>query len=148
MREFFMNPEVWRSFKPKVKLEWKEVKFTPAARSKIPKQRGIYAFIVRSPSEFLPSHGFVMYIGITGDQNSRTLRNRYQDYVREQKEMRRPRLHYLLTKFSKDLIFSYAPIPDPNEDLATLETTLCDAIIPPMNERDLSAEVRDMRKLT
>jgi hypothetical protein len=88
-----------------------------------------------------------MYIGITGAKgNGRTLRNRYGDYLREQKKHKRPKIHYMLNKYPDDIEFAYAAIPDPAFDLEALELDLNDAIIPPIVVKDFTAEIRQLVK--
>ncbi len=88
-----------------------------------------------------------MYIGITGQNgNGRTLRNRYGDYLMEQKKHKRPKIHYMLNKYTDDLQFAYAAFPDPTFNLEALELDLNDAIIPPVVVKDFTAEIRQLVK--
>jgi len=87
-----------------------------------------------------------MYIGITGARSgTRTLRDRYKDYLREKSRNKRPAVFYMLNKYENDLFFYYVSICDPHIDLAQLEIALNDAIIPPVGRLDFSAEIRDLR---
>jgi hypothetical protein len=44
-------------------------------------KRGVYAFAVCQQSEILPPHGYILYIGIAGQNSMRSLRERYKDYL-------------------------------------------------------------------
>jgi hypothetical protein len=88
-----------------------------------------------------------MYIGITGaNGNGRTLKDRYADYLREQKKCKRPKVHYMLQKYSDDICFAYSAILDPAVNLESLELDLNDAIIPPVVVKDFTAEIRGIVK--
>lgn len=141
-----LSPGQWRSFVPPEPLAWDKVKFRPENRGAVPEQRGIYAFIVQFQDHgqlplSLPPHGYVTYGGITGAEADRTLRDRFGDYLRDQRRPKRWQIHSMLNKWADDIYFHFAPV-GPNFDLAALETALNDAIIPPYVTNDFSAEVR------
>lgn len=124
-------------------LTWNSVKFEAGNRDQIPDRRGIYAFTVMHANDHFPPHGFIMYIGITGARaRERTLHDRFYEYVREQQRNKRPRVHYMLSKYSENLYFNYATVDDEHLDLEQLELDLNDAIIPPVVVKDFTAEVR------
>lgn len=88
-----------------------------------------------------------MYIGITGAKGGRrSLYIRYGDYLREQKKYKRPKVHYMLTKYPEDLHFAYSTIDTDVVDLEQLELDLNDAIIPPIVVKDFTAEIRAIVK--
>lgn len=141
-----LSPKQWRGFAPPEPLAWESVKFAAQNRNDVPEQRGIYAFIVQFQDHdvvppALPPHGYVMYGGITGATADRTLRDRYGDYLRDQRRPKRWSIHSMLNKWSDDLYFHYAAV-GADYDLSQLETALNDAIIPPYVTNDFSAEVR------
>ena len=81
-RRFLVSPKRWRTSRVKIAIDWTFLAFTEANRALVPKEAGVYAFIVRHENDHFPGHGFIMYIGITGAKgNGRTLRNRYGDYL-------------------------------------------------------------------
>ncbi|MFC1461718.1 hypothetical protein ACFLQR_04290 [Verrucomicrobiota bacterium] len=82
-----------------------------------------------------------MYVGMTGSDGGGTLRIRYSGYLSEKNVLRRPKIHYMLNKWPNDLYFYYAEIGR-RHDIPTVEQKLCDAIIPPCNINDFSAEIR------
>jgi hypothetical protein len=139
-------PERWHSFTPTIPLAWRKVKFSEANTSTIPTAKGIYAFVVQFHDDavlpiHLPSHGYVMYVGITPD---RTLRERYRDYLRDKRRPKRWSVYSMLNKWSDDCFFYYSAVTDPGVDLRALEIALNDAIIPPYVTMDFSAEVRKL----
>ncbi|HET9637666.1 MAG TPA: hypothetical protein VFP12_00495 [Allosphingosinicella sp.] len=142
-----LAPEQWQSFAPLMALEWQAVRFGADTQATVPESRGIYAFIVQFQDHSLlplalPPHGYVMYCGITGRRGSqRTLRERYGDYLKEQRRPKRFSLWSMLNKWQNDLFFHFSPIADV-VDLDATEIALNDAIIPPYVTNDFSAEVR------
>lgn len=143
---FVLHPESWRRCTGIGYLKWQEVQFTASARGAIPSERGVYAFIVRPSGDGFPPHGYLMYVGITGDTSThRSLRKRYGNYLAEQRVRKRPAIHYMLTKWKDDVYFCYAPVSDRRISLARLERKLNDAFLPPCSKNDLSAEIRQRR---
>jgi len=146
IKPFLVSPTRWRTSRVTTPLTWTFLSFTEANRTNVPLAAGVYAFVVRHENNHFPAHGFIMYIGITGaNANGRTLRDRYGDYLREQKKKKRPRIHYMLTKYKQDIHFAYCAT-DPAVNLETLELDLNDAIIPPAVSKDFTAEIRQLRK--
>lgn len=144
-RSFFLSPDRWRSSRVKRSLSWTEVKFLEKNKNEIPEVAGIYCFVVKHVNNHFPPHGYVMYIGITGHKSTRGLRNRFSDYIREKNKNKRPKLHFMLNKFSDDLYFYYVELKDHKDELEQLEIDLNDAIIPPFGQNDFSAEIRQLR---
>jgi len=139
---FFLDTKAWRQFKSRYSLQWQKVPFE--GTGSVPNRPGIYAFTVElSPPSKLPGHGYIMYVGITGDGNSKaTLRSRYAQYVREKADGGgRPKVRYMLMNWSNDLWFNFATFQSPNVDLGRLEQDMLNAIQPPINVRDFAAEV-------
>lgn len=148
INSFLLSPSRWRSSKVTYPVSWSDpIPFCDSNKLLIPKEPGIYAFIVKHINNHFPHHGFIMYIGITGyDGNGRTLNQRYKEYLREQVINKRPKIHYMLTKFCDDIHFSYSVIDD-TFGLEELEANLNDAIIPPGLTNDFSAEIRAVVKV-
>lgn len=146
IRSFLLSPSRWRSSRVMTPLSWTFLPFSAANRAHIPNNPGVYAFIVRHVNSHFPDHGFIMYIGITGFGDSgRTLHDRYGDYLREQERNKRPKVHYMLKKYSEDIHFAYSVVA-PGIDLEQLELDLNDAIIPPVVVKDFTAEIRALVK--
>lgn len=144
-----LSPSRWHSFSPNPPLQWQSVRFGAATINNVPEQRGIYAFVVQFQDHSivpiaLPSHGYVMYGGIAGHVGaSRTLRDRFRDYLRDQRRAKRVQIWSMLNKWRDDLFFHFSVVSD-TTDLGTMEYALNDAIIPPYVTNDFSAEVRPL----
>lgn len=138
-RAFILSPDQWRTLDIP-NLEWKNVKFNLDNKELIPKERGVYTFVIKHDNALFPGHGYIAYIGLTGDRNERTLRIRYSDYLRDQKRPKRVNIYELLNKWKDDIYFSYAVIPDKQISLSDIETKLLDSLVPPFNKKDFSGE--------
>jgi len=139
---FVLSPQQWATFNSPIGLTWQRVKFDRLNSENVPNTTGIYAFAVEYPDSQLPPHGYVMYIGITKSDGGGNLRKRYQQYLNEKRVLKRPKIHYMLNKWSQQLYFHYAVVTDPVCDVRGLEQQLCDAMIPPCNKNDFSARIR------
>ncbi|MFT0625647.1 hypothetical protein ACMHYQ_23670, partial [Ectopseudomonas guguanensis] len=83
---FFINAADWNKISLPVKLNWKKAKFKKSNASSIPKNSGVYAFLISPENDSLPPFAFLMYIGITGYKadSPSTLRDRYMNYIKEE----------------------------------------------------------------
>lgn len=139
---FFLDLKNWRRFKTRYKLTWQKLRFGDINHPSIPKERGIYAFTIELDPSKLPMHGYILYIGITGDDSNANLYKRYAQYLLNLKnEDGRPAVFYMLDNWADDLFFNFVPLPDKTIDLAKLETALLNAVLPPVNKRDLEASI-------
>lgn len=145
-QEFCLSPRQWRSARSHLDLDWYYVKFTVSNRDAVPQMRGVYAFVVEPQVPLGLAHGYLMYFGETGHDNHRTLRDRYGDYLRDQNNRKRSSIHYMLNNWRGYLYFYFAEIPDRRYSLKKLETVILDALIPPFNAGDFSADIRAGRK--
>jgi hypothetical protein len=144
---FIINPKQLENFSTVVDLDWKKVEFLTKNKTQIPKERGIYAFILEhNEKSKLPNHGYVLYVGISGDNSRYTLNARYGDYIRDKKEKKRPSIHYMLNNWKKCLYFHYAIVTDRRISLNKMEKDMSDALMPPFSKKDFSAEIRDITK--
>jgi hypothetical protein len=143
LHEFFLDMKSWNGFKTNVKLAWNRVDFKPASQASVPKVRGIYVFSLENNRVKLPPHGYILYVGITGDGTSAaTLNSRFAQYIRHQTTRAgRPAVTYMLDNWAEDLAFYFSPVSNTKVSLAKIETRFIDAIIPPINKRDMSAEI-------
>lgn len=145
-RTFVISPKQLRKFTTRAVLTWGKVKFTPSNRASIPTDRGIYAFVAEHNENQLPPHGYVMYVGISGDKSSHNLRRRYGDYLREKRIKKRAGIHYMLNKWGTCLYFHFAVVNDRRISLLNLEKAMSDALVPPFSQNDFSAEIREARR--
>ncbi len=142
LHEFFLDMVSWKNFQPAPALTWKKVHFSDVSQAAIPKQRGLYAFTTEFSPSSLPSHGYILYVGITGDVSAATLHKRYAQYMRHKKKgTGRPAVLYFLQNWKDDLFFHYVPIPDKTISLAALEKSFITSIMPPANKRDIEGDV-------
>lgn len=139
--EFFLDFGSWKTFKAKHKLVWERVPFIPGSKVLVPKERGIYVFTALAGDDQFPIHGYLLYVGITGDGDSQSnLRTRYGQYERQLKnEDGRPAVYYMMANWRDDLMFNFVKIPDPKIDLGEMESDFINAVMPPVNKRDFEA---------
>ena len=142
--EFWLSPTQWRRSRVPKTLAWNFVRFKKSEAAVVPTARGVYAFLVACSSNGMPPYGYLMYVGETGNDSQETLHSRFLGYFREMREKSRP-VHYVLNKYKKHLYFHYSQVPDRRRNLKNLEAALCDALIPPYNVRDFSAEMRNAK---
>ncbi|MEB1547621.1 hypothetical protein VDQ94_01675 [Xanthomonas campestris pv. campestris] len=147
MRKFNIDAQRWKAFQPPLKLIWSKFRFSEANRPNIPKERGLYAFTLSHEPSGFPDHGFIMYIGITGDTSKATLRSRYGQYLASLRRGNgRPKVYGMLERWNGDLFFNFAPIPDKKISLTEIEDELLAAIIPPINETYIKAGLQSILK--
>ena len=137
---FIVSPAEFHRADFRPRLAWQSVKFTKASHGSIPEEPGLYAFVVRIPFDGLPQHGWVMYIGQTGDgTSSATLRSRYGQYLRDQRACKRAMVFLMLNLWDGHLEFFFTPQPRRKADLETMETQLLGAFRPPFTDRTYPA---------
>jgi hypothetical protein len=142
LHEFFLDLKRWRKFKTRHKLNWQKARFGDASHASIPKERGIYVFTMELAPGKLPLHGYILYVGITGDNSDANLHKRYAQYLGNlRNEDGRPAVYYMLKNWADDLFFNFVPLTDQNIDLEKMEKSFIDAVIPPINKRDFDADV-------
>jgi hypothetical protein len=145
--EFFLDPSSWRKFDPGIVLNWQRVKFDASSKSAIPQERGLYIFTLEVENLGLPGHGYILYVGITGNTSQANLQKRYAQYLREANEARgRPKVVYMLNKWAGELTFNFMPVPDTSVDLAKIEKSFLNSIMPPVNSSDFDAEIAAAKK--
>ena len=130
-------------------LTWHSVKYNDdEALEQIPSdKRGIYAFVARHPSDILPMHGYVLYIGIAGKDSNRPLLERYRDYLSASQIRRRFNITQMIGNWRSVLHFLYAPVDNnvTSDELKRMERQLNAALMPPFSLRDLEADIGPKR---
>jgi len=128
-------------------LNWEEVKFNSGNKINVPDERGLYAFTVRSSKLGLPKHGYIMYIGMTGNTGSSTLKKRFSNYLtdKEAATVKRPKVYEMLTRWETALYFQFTTVSDTSTDLRDLEKRLNDIFQSPCATQDFTANVRKAR---
>ena len=129
-------------------LEWKSIRFGTEQVQDVPKnERGVYAFIVAHSQDFLPPHGYVMYIGIAGKNSNRPLRDRYRDYLNPTNVLARPRIARMISRWRHVLRFHFAAVGNDvsTEQLQAFETRMNTAFLPPCSKGDIEADTKKKR---
>ena len=131
-------------------LNWDSIKYGKTELERVPNnKRGVYAFVVclYGFDHLLPTHGYVMYIGMSGDHSDRPLRERYRDYLNEKKLMKRAHVARMIGTWHEVLRFFFAPVDDnvSSDDLKALENQLNTALLPPFAKGDLNADTKAKR---
>lgn len=141
---FYLNLKKWKKFKTRYKLDWQKVRFNEANRTSIPQKPGLYFFVLAIEPSKLPDHGYILYVGEAGHGSSgNTLRNRYNDYLRDQRTgSGRPRVVYMLQEWEEDLFFHYVDLEKAKSEIKGIEEKIINALIPPINISDLQIENR------
>ena len=130
-------------------LAWDSIPYGPEEIHRIPDdKRGIYAFAISYPSDVLPLHSYILYIGIAGRDSRRSLRARYRDYLNERSLLKRVRFARMVVCWGPILRFCFAPVEETvtSDDLKKIERQLNTALMPPFSINDLDAETRRMQR--
>jgi len=142
LSRFFLDVPSWRKFDPGMTLSWQRVSFGDGTKSDVPTERGLYLFTLEVDGLGLPSHGYILYFGITGNKSAANLRKRFAQYLRERdSEKGRPRVVYMLNKWRDELMFNFVPLPDTTIDLSKIEKSFLNSVMPPVNSADFDAEI-------
>lgn len=134
---FLLWPQRWKKLTLPLDLQWQIFTFSEDQANNIPASPGVYAFCVEP--RIIPGLNpcYLIYIGET----TRTLRERFREYLREAEDLAgREKLYMALNLYKEYLYFFCAPLPDdviPRD----IETELLKAFIPPSNTK-FPAEVK------
>lgn len=147
-RRFILAPKQWSQFNISTSLVWKQVALQEKNIESIPKTRGIYAHSICISLPNVPPNGYLTYVGIVGDrnlnsasENPRHLRQRFKEYLGEQKKLNRVKVWEVLRKYADHMVFHYAEVTDTTVELTRIETALLDALLPPCNQKDFSIDI-------
>lgn len=130
-------------------LAWDSVPYGPHEIHRVPNdKRGVYAFALSYPSDVLPQHSYILYIGIAGHDSRRSLQARYRDYLNRRSLLKRERFARMVVCWGPILRFFFAPVEETvtSADLKSLERRLNTAFMPPFSINDLDAETRQMQR--
>ncbi len=109
IKSFFLYPDYGIDVKNKLPtLKWKKIRFDEKNKAKIPKSKGIYAFVlIPSYSNFVETK-YLFYVGKT----NRTLYQRFEEYLNEKKGVGKPRkkVFKMLNQYNGHLYFYYTEI--------------------------------------
>lgn len=147
LKKFFLYPQFWKD--PLKHLTeptgWNKVKFTKSNRSRIPKVKGVYCFVLQPKLVNLFETKYLFYIGKT----NRTLWVRYKEYLDDQAGKGKPRnkVFEMLTQYADYLYFYYTTIPV-SADVDSCEEKLLNTFVPRVNtdipEARISPELKNL----
>lgn len=145
-RTFILHVPSWEKYASAQNLTWKKV---PYKSTKVPEDtRGVYAFVLNAKNHLpttLPPLSYVLYVGETGDDGSATLRSRLAGYRNRKAQRDRARVYSMLDQWGDWLVFYYALVTT-GVSTKACESSLLDALLPPVNNKDFSALVSNARK--
>lgn len=146
-QRFILSPHRFKDGVTLPSLTWTTVHFTAAHIRAVVAKPGLYAFSVVTGRAGLPPHGYVLYVGQTGaKRDSRTLKIRAVEYLKEKKTGKRRHVWEFLNKWSGHLAFHFAALDPKTSDLEAVEKTLNDALMPPYSVNDFSTEIKAQKK--
>jgi hypothetical protein len=142
-RSFTLFPNAWKSFDINFEINWREVDFNRKNSNCIPTESGIYCFAIKNKIIGIPNNSYLMYIGVAGHKkgSTRTLKDRYKEYLNESQIKRRAHIYYFLKKWKGHITYYYSALNNNAHNLLEIETKLCDAILPPITKRGYSSQV-------
>lgn len=129
---FLLWRKKWKDHNLTIPLVWKAFPFSSDSINSIPDEPGVYAFCVEPSifNDFKPC--YLMYIGET----SRTLRQRFREYLREasNSDAGRGKIYMTLNLYEDHLYFYCAPLQTGIEP-KDVEKELLQTFIPPNNDK-------------
>jgi hypothetical protein len=140
--EMLFLPTAWAvaTHSPKV---WAEVVFPPVERGDIPKEPGVYAFVVKTELFDFPFAGGLFYVG-----KATNLYERIGAYIGEQtkrlNESTRPFVWKMINRWRGHLRYLYTITADVAA-AETLENEMLNAFRPPFNKRYEATVSQTMR---
>ena len=153
---FHLDQSYWEQFYAKVnkyinKMNWVELKYSAHHDLKTTIKSddiGIYMFIIRPQNMILALPQFVMYVGISGEGDSkRPLRERLNDYFNINNIKKRKKLHSMLKKYYQNTWIVYSLINKiTSAELEQLEEDFHGFFVPPANERDFPVKMKEIIK--
>ena len=145
---FILNTNAILALEPSENpFHWNSIGFGKDEIQEVPDdQRGLYAFVIADHRTFLPPHGYIMYIGISGRNSDRSLRARYQDYFKQSEIQRRPCVSRMIATWHPILRFHFAPVDNnvTSPELEAMEQRLITAFLPPCSKGEVKADTKAM----
>jgi len=129
--EFFLWPRLWEKCELEDSFTWTTHPFKRDQTENIPAMPGVYSFVIKPGIVTHPESSYLMYVGKT----ERTLRERFNEYFREQRNMSgRPKIVRLLNKYQGYLFFCCYVVSEA-ERIRSIEEALIGAYLPPCNDQ-------------
>lgn len=145
VKKFVLCPTFMNRTTELPELDWHTVDYDKDFFD-LPTQQGVYAFSVVVDHDFLPQNSYLMYVGKAGDTDSdNTIRARYRNYCTPSGLASRPRVRRMISLFESHLKYHYAEVPN-GVSTEEIEKQLTTIFIPPYNNADFSAEIKDILK--
>lgn len=150
-----ISPKYWEENYPIISqytYSWTEIKYTglkahlngnPATANGV----GVYFFIVKPDVLIHSLPGFVFYVGIAGENESRrTLNERLCEYLQVSQISKREAVHLALQKYYKNTYIVYSIVDLPPADLRALEEAFHGFYHPWAGKRDFPATIKKQQK--
>lgn len=135
--DFFLWPRQWKAYNLSDSFNWKIHPFQRNQVKHIPREPGIYSFVIQPGIASHPHCSYMMYIGKTCN----TLRDRFRDYLDEQNDPNgRRKVVRFLHKYQGYLHFCCSTIAE-TEQIKKIEDALISAFLPPCNSQ-FPADIR------
>lgn len=153
--EFHLDPIYWDEYHKRISkytFAWKELKYSEYIdfNTVIPTdEAGIYLFIVKSDNLICGLPQFVLYVGISGEGDSkRPLKERLNDYFNVHTIKKRSKLHRFLGKYYQNTYINYSLFDKAisSTEIEDIEKSLHGFFIPPANDRDFPIEMKPIIK--
>lgn len=125
-------PSAW-AVAPNVKQSWVRTEFPPAKRNTIPKEPGVYTFVVATDLFDFPAASGLFYVG-----KATNLYDRIGAYIGEISKQfsrsRRPHVWNMINRWNGHLRYYYTTTIDVAV-AESLETDMMNALLPPFNRQ-------------
>ena len=134
---FSLWPQQWKRYNLHYLFNWEIHPFNKDQIRCIPREPGIYSFMIQPGVASHPHCSYIMYIGRT----CYTLHSRFRRYLREQNDPAgRSKVVRFLNKYRGYIYFSCSIISE-TEQIEKIENELISAFLPPCNSQ-FPAEIR------
>ncbi len=132
IKSFLLYPSFWENTVNHVSipLTWNLCRFEASNHSTIPREKGIYCFVVKPNVPHFFETSYLLYIGKT----NRTLYDRYKEYLNDQSGKGKPRskVYEMLKIYRDHIYFYYAEIPS-QQNVDNCEERFLNIFFPPIN---------------
>jgi hypothetical protein len=151
--EVIIDPQYWEDYYPLIStitFNWKEFKYS--SRPNLNKlitndDPGMYIFYIKPPNTILDMPKFVLYVGISNENNSnRPLKVRLSEYFRVKEIKKRSSLHRLLVKYYDYTYVAFSTLQLNTAKIKALETSVLGFFYPLTNKDDFPVEIKAPKK--
>lgn len=144
-KRMLLSPAHWKSCNLSDSLQWEWTKFARSNSRNVPNDKsGVYSFLVQPGIADHPACSYLMYVGKAEKQS---LRQRFNQYFRDEAEdSRRPHIYEMFRLWKGHLWFYFAIVSD-DAKIDAVEHALIHAYLPPRNHEYKGSVKRQMQKL-